>query len=605
MAAEQYIAAYVAAYPADRGRVLVSHRRTGRSDILQHQLFDILRHADRFDSVPGHMKRLLTAGWEDDGSGFIESSFQGLIARGLMVSKSAFQASLFENTDISETPPPVSSVMIPTRDRIPQLRRCLGSLIETNEKHGRRPDYVVLDDSRENVQGARLDEMLRPLAVGGTRIFRAGMEEKTWFIGEITSAARGDRLTREVAAFALFGDEGYPQTYGANRNALLLASPGELLIMVDDDIECRCVIPVEQARALVLGQMKSPTPCRFFTDRRHLVDSVHVTEVDILSSNEKMLGRTIAGCLAALGPDSVLDLDRVTPESAHFFGGASRVVRVTVSGSWGDSAMDTPLHVLGMTGESRNALMRSRERYEGAKESREVFRCVPGYTISDGARFVTMNAGVDNRSILPPFLPVGRNEDGVFALMLHLCDEDARVGHIPFAVLHSPMEPRRYEQGAVPIAAPRTADIVLAIMDTFNPLPGRTGVSERLRDLGRLFVDVGSLEINDFKEYIETIWVAAASRTIVYLEDLLRQHRSTPDYWAEDVLSSIEKIADFSVHGSPAAPRELLGKQTPDQAIETCRRVMRRYGELLQWWPVIYNAARKLREDGIRFVRPV
>jgi hypothetical protein len=188
---------------------------------------------------------------------------------------------------------------------------------------------------------------------------------------------------------------------------------------------------------------------------------------------------------------------------------------------------------------------------------------------------------------------------------LHLCDEEARVGHIPAAVLHSPLEPRRFEQMVGAIAAPRTADIVLAIVDTFTPLPGDVGVSEKLRALGKLLVDVGCLKTRDFKEHIKTIWVADASRTIEYLEDLLRQHHGTPEYWAEDVLSTIEMVADFSVHGSPATPRDLMENHSPEQAAEICRRVVRRYGELLQWWPVIYDAAGKLRQAGIRLARPV
>ena len=53
----------------------------------------LVRRADHFDTITGHVKKILAAGWEDDGSGFVESSFRGLIARGLMISKSACVAS--------------------------------------------------------------------------------------------------------------------------------------------------------------------------------------------------------------------------------------------------------------------------------------------------------------------------------------------------------------------------------------------------------------------------------------------------------------------------------------------------------------------------------
>ncbi|HYW81757.1 MAG TPA: hypothetical protein VFB30_00770, partial [Spirochaetia bacterium] len=90
-----------------------------------------------------------------------------------------------------------------------------------------------------------------------------------------------------------------------------------------------------------------------------------------------------------------------------------------------------------------------------------------------------------------------------------------------------------------------------------------------------------------------------------FLEYLLDVHHGQPNYWAEDVLSYIERLIDFTTHQTPAAPRELLETQSPDQAVETCRRVVHRFGELLQWWPVIDETARRLREAGIRLAQPI
>ena len=605
MVDEQYIAAHVTAYPADKGHVLISNRSTGRPDLLSEQLFGILRQADRFDTIAGHAKRLFAEGWEDDGSGFIRSAYQELISHGLLVSKSTFQASLFEKTRERAAPPPITSLIITTRDRIPQLQRCLASYIEKNDSFDRRPEYIVLDDSRQRDQAAKMAEILIPLAARGARISYAGMEEKARFADELIRAAKDEGLPADVVSFALFGDEAYTRTLGANRNALLLAAPGELSVMTDDDTMCQPAVLGETDANLALSSMKDPTVSRFYADRKQLVESARAADVDILSCHEKLLGRSIAGCMSALGPDSALDLERNTPESAHFFGSASRVVKATASGFWGDSGTDSPHYVLELRGESRDLVMRSKKLYARAKESREVFRSVSRYTISDGAVFMPMNAGIDNRSLLPPFLPVGRNSDGIFAMTLRVCAEDALIGHVPLAVLHSPQETRHYEQGASPIAAPRLAEIVQTIINAFNPSPGHAGISERLSDLGELFVDVGSLKIEDFKEYVETVWVAAASRYIGYLEYLLDLYHGEPDYWAEDVQSFIERLTDFTVHQSPAAPRELLGTQSPEQAMETCRRVVRKYGELLQWWPVIYGAAGALREAGIRLARPI
>jgi len=85
------------------------------------------------------------------------------------------------------------------------------------------------------------------------------------------------------------------------------------------------------------------------------------------------------------------------------------------------------------------------------------------------------------------------------------------------------------------------------------------------------------LKADDFKRHVETIWAVATSRYILSLESLLAQNRGKPDYWAEDVRSFIERLADFAAHGSPAAPRELLKSHTSDEAAEICRRVVRRF----------------------------
>jgi hypothetical protein len=601
---ERYIAAHVAAYPADTGNVLAFNRSTDRPEALSDQLFGILRRADRFDTIDGHIGRLFASGWEDDGSGFIESAFRELVSRGLLVSESTFRTSLLRAADGPQTPPPITAVGLPTRDRIPQVQRCLKSWIENNQRFDRHPSYFVFDDSRDDIHG-ELEKALAPLAAAGAPVFYAGVKEKARFAHELACEAKGDGLPEDVVSFALLGDEGFYYTYGANRNASLLAAPGEVFVTTDDDIVCQPAVPAEIPSALFLSSLNDPSVFRFYDNRKELSESVQTSDVDVLSFHEKLLGRTIAGCLSALGLDAALDVEGVSPETAHSLGRAGGVITLTATGHWGDCGMESPHLLLELNDSSRELLMRSRKHYAKAKESRETFRRVPGYTVSKSALFAGMNIGIDGRRLLPPFLPVGRNEDGMFAMALHLCVDDAFVGHLPLAIQHSPPGQRFYDPGPMPNAAPRFAEVISTIASGFRPPVARSGVSERLFDLGKLFVDVGSLKAGDFRSYVEQAWVSESSRYISYLEYLLAQHHGEPDYWAEDVQSFIERLTDFTVHGAPAAPRELLSSQSPEQAIETCRRGVRRFGQLLQWWPVIHSAAGALREKGIRLARPI
>jgi hypothetical protein len=601
---EQFISAHVSAYPADTGHVFVFNRNTGHSDVLQAQLFGILRQADHFDTIAGHERKLLSAGWEDDRSGFIESAHRELIARGLLVSKSAFQKCLNEKGGKVESPPPVTSIVIPTRDRISELQRCAGGFIENAQKYGRKVDFLVIDDSRSENQGAKVRPVLTPFAARA-RLSYAGKEEKLAFLTELVMAGSADGLPESVVAFCLFGNDGYAPAYAVNRNAALLATAGELFVMTDDDTVCKPVDSGAQERTLRLTSQRDPTVLRFYSDRRELLAAVHVSEVDIISCHEKLLGRSIVDCQSGLGSDCTLDVDQIGP---GFAGTACRmpmVVRATMAGVWGDSGMGSPNAALEFTGESRDLVERSKAEYVRATNSREVFRSVSRYTASDGSLFMAANGGVDNRTLLPPFFPVGRNEDRIFALTLRICAENALIGHLPIAIHHAPAETRHFPQGAFLAVTPRLSDIITAIMRSFTPSPWVMDGSQRLAALGRHFADLGELETDDFEDQVKAVWLAAAGSYIGYLENLLELYDGQPEYWATDVLSLIGNFNDFITQGSPVVPREFLETNSPDQAAEICRQVVRKYGELLQWWPVIYSAAVTLRENGIRLGQPV
>jgi len=605
MVDEQFIAASVAAYPADRGRVFVFNRGTGQSDVLEMPLFDILRLADRFNTLSGHVRRLLATGWEDDGSGFLESAYRELVDRGLLVPKSALHKCILDKGGGSPSPPPVTSLVIPTRDRIPQLQRCVGGFLENIEKQGHKMDYLVFDDSRKEGQGEKARSALAPLGSAEARVFYSGKEEKLAFLNELVREASAEGLPKSVLEFCLFGNGGDVPTYGANRNAALLATGGELVIMTDDDTVHEPVDIGTREKASRLTSQLDPTILKFYADRRRLLAAVHPSEIDIVSCHERLLGRSILECRTSLGPDCFLDVEQIGPGFASSVCRMPMTVRATMAGFWGDCGMGSPNAVVELRGESRDLVMHSKAEYLMATDSREVFRGVSQYAVSDGTLFMTANSGVDNRTILPPFFPVGRNEDGIFATTLRACAEDALIGHLPMALYHAPDEVRGWPKGAFLNVTPRLADIVISIIRSFTPSIGVRGVSKKLSALGQHFADFGALKMDDFEDQIKAVWLATVSHYIANLEDLLDLYHGQPDYWAKDVLSMVGDFKDLVTQGSPVVLREFSEFQPVEQAKESCRRLVREFGELLQWWPVIYDAAKRLKEDGIRLVRPV
>jgi hypothetical protein len=96
----------------------------------------------------------------------------------------------------------------------------------------------------------------------------------------------------------------------------------------------------------------------------------------------------------------------------------------------------SPIYFLSLHGPSRARLLSSETVYRRALARQQVLRAVTRPTVSDATFCMALNLGVDNRELLPPFTPVQRNQDGVFARILHACFQGGLFGFLPWAVLH-------------------------------------------------------------------------------------------------------------------------------------------------------------------------
>src|SRR5262249_2358626 len=128
-------------------------------------------------------------------------------------------------------------------------------------------------------------------------------------------------------------------------------------------------------------------------------------------------------------------------------------IHVTMNGSLGDCSYPRPLYHLLWEGQSLERLTRNESEYRALRISRELLRVVDRITISDNPPVQGMFLGLDNRELLPAYLPVGRGEDLLFGQVLSKCSYNAYYARLPWALLHEPVETRYFlpEQIVEPI----------------------------------------------------------------------------------------------------------------------------------------------------------
>jgi len=601
---EEYIAVNTRSYPAGDGEEFLFDYAKGLYHLVPEPMVQVLQVLDRFRNLKDHRDVLIDAGWQDDGSGNIERMLDELVQKGLLRAKGAFLKVL---TDAPAPPTELASISSlgwVTRDRPELLKRSVESFIHNCLEHERTAEFRIFDDSVEKKTRTRTYQALAELAVQkGVSFFYAGEEEKQQFADLIVQKARQEGLPREVVEFALFDPFGIDYTVGANCNSFLLGSVGELALMIDDDVISSYSIPPEpSAERLMLCSSSDPTEIRFFSNRADLIKAVEFTDLCIVGSHEQLLGRSLSECIRTAGGPGTVDCSGLSSDSVRILEAEAGRVVVTMTGVFGDSGMGSPRMFVGLTGENREDLLTTEDHYRSAFVSKEVLRAVTRPAVGHTGLLMTMNCGFDNRILLPPFFPVLRGSDGLFAQTLRACRLESMIGYLPIACFHDPQEQRYHNPEDSRNISIRMVDLLILLVQSFQPGGGSGAGEKRLKALGRYLIGLAEMSTSGFVEVLGALWVAEMSRYIQYLEYLLTLYDFQPEYWAEDVSEYIESIKR-RITSNRIIPDDLSGHCDEGEVEKLCQEFVASFGKLLYWWPTIWATARTLKSHGMGILR--
>jgi hypothetical protein len=601
---EQYIAVNTQSYPAGEGEGFLWDYTRGVFHQLSEPLLQVLQVANRFCTLKEHRDALIEAGWQDDGSGNIEHILNELVQNGLLRAKGSFLKALIGASAQATDTPLISSLGWVTRDRPELLKRSVESFIRNCLEHNRAVEYRIFDDSAEEKVRCRTRRGLTELAKDrSVKILYAGQDEKRAFAARILREAGSAKLPAEVVEFALFDPFRIEYTTGANGNAFLLGTVGELSLMIDDDVVGKFYGPSEPAEGLALHSSPDPTQFRFFPDRAKLLEAVDLHDLGILECHERLLGKPLSECVSSAMQSEQIEVSGLTADWLPRLEANPGKIAVTMTGACGDSGMGSSRMFLGLTGTNREALLATEENYRSSLTSREVLRVTSSPTIGQGGLFMTMNSGFDSRDLLPPFFPVLRGSDGLFSQTLRACQPGSMIGYLPVACFHDPQERRAHPPGEAWSSSIRMIDLLMLLVQSFKNFRGPAAGERNLRDLGDYLIGLAEMSASRFVESLSTLWVAEAGRYIDYLEYLLAVNDFQPDYWAEDVSKYIES-ARRRILSRKVMPDDLGDRFDDNETERLSRELVAAFGKLICWWPLIWETARSLKPEGATmFVR--
>lgn len=474
--------------------------------------------------------------------------------------------------------PCVSGIASLTCDRVDLFTRSLASIADELIKSNRNILIAVSDDSLQvntRNEKRRITSEIRDLHDIDTVYM--GLEEKTAFLDilrESLPAGFNDSLN---FMFSGNRDLTYIKGSGANRNAVLAAFADKRFISIDDDVEIKPRM-IPGASADITFVSGDPDPDVFFSHDIKMIESV----IEPFPGDPFRFYDSFTGA----------DLPGLVP------GAGSGKVAASMAGYYGGRWFQRPYTFFLPDGRLRDITFGSKENYKKTKY--RMLGCIQAanVVISGSPLFIGGAIGIDASTIVPPFEPVVRCSDNLWAELLQYYNKEYMIASLPFALYHDWTEKLSFtEKDFKKIGA----DLGINMTLLFSAVAQKTSCPEGADPFvcfGKALVELSEMPHSKWMDMCRSIWYGYVGSMTETLNGLLVKYDRQPKYWAKDVDKFLDRIRSQSMDVASFVPRELHAAGSPEEAGRVHRKMLYDYGMLLVNWSRIWDEICKLNESG-------
>jgi hypothetical protein len=475
---------------------------------------------------------------------------------------------------------PIDAVGIITADRPIAFARCLAAILEEREREGSRFRVVVIDGSRH----APHREQNRASLASRATMRGVG----TTYVGPAEAKAIRQCLEREGLSSSSLEMGLTPGEIGANRNLLMIVTAGERVVTVDDDIVPHGWAQSPDSGRCVVDGHEDVRPRRFYETRVAAINAAQVLRANVFSSHGDVLGRDLESALTN-APTSCDASSACGHVIEALLSHRELLVRVTSSGIAGDTGGYCPYYdALFACGTTRGQLMSDPAELAVALGSREVHRVADVLTLRHDPRCMAYCMGMANDAPLPPFIPIGRNEDGVFGAMLSYVRPDSVFADLPHAVLHESEREPAYCPGQIPSAtATRLCDVLFGAMHHYGG--GTEGDFEsRVRILATGLRELSRLDEDGFTGWFGR---AVSHNRVRALAALTARSLGGSSQWHQAIRTYTDQLWSSFGQAEFLVPLEFRGRPRAE-GVRALRGFLGDYSDLLESWSDAWKHAK-------------
>jgi hypothetical protein len=482
--------------------------------------------------------------------------------------------------------PRLSTVVVLSADRPGMLRRCLEALFGHCTGRAGAVRVIVVDGSRIEGRALANREVVAELSA------RRGWSLE--YLGRREAAIIRGRLGSKGLPTDVLETGFVPGEIGAGRNLGMAATAGEDVVMVDDDVVCTMWALAEREEKLHLVGHEDLRRWSFFSNRAEALALARPVRVNLLDEHERLLSRLLESSVDESGVpvDASLACRHLV---SCLEGQLAGVVKVSTAGLAGDSGMYCPSQLMFQPWSAARACGGDPRTAEAALRGREVHRIAAMPLITHDSSCMAYCTGFANSTILPPFMPMGRNEDGTFGAMLASCDESALFAHLPFGVFHD--SERRSTYDGEPLRGARETRLSEFIMWAVRTAVAGVVVKspvERMRRIGQSLADFARLRPNEFRDLVRDVTLVVRGGALDRIDRQLGSDQSFARCWARTYDSYRKAFVASVTSDSFFLPVEFAGLCDLADGYRAMQRFLGGFGGLIGVWPDVWAFCRDL-----------
>ena len=484
-----------------------------------------------------------------------------------------------------------------TSNRPDMLKGWLESRLKTADYIDKKTPIIICDDTRINKirkNNISIAENYRKNYPG--EIYHIDQENKI-ILSKIIKHSLPGEVQKNLVDFSLSINHSYPEikTTGSNRNALQLITAGFNLYSSDDDIEYRFSSKNNDNDSFHFPNKEILAPS-FYPDMETMTKNLlKPKEYNFLDKLENLINSDITSIIKKKG--SVF-FDNITPYLAMLQEKNLLKIRVISAGYCGGRWYQNPYMPLLQQDVARDLFFYNHEKYRQIRDNGLNIIAAEQNTFDHSDLIMGGTLCIDNKNLLPPCLPFGMQDDTSFSILLNRCLEPALSLHLPAALYHNhtknpSFNPENFQDVSINIVTYSTLILERLTSAFLNPYG-----KERLRELGFRFQEFGKLKTADFEEQLKLIQLGFLSKAMNHISYLLDLYEREPVWWAEDMERYYSLLKKEALGKNTAVPRELRSYGTKKEALTVFKNYLFKCGEMLQWWPEIWEAARMINMEG-------